>query len=64
MKNEDRVVELLAESLLKQDQQTALLGRTVEILGSLGKTLGTMNIRLEAMDSKLQRMDDKLDSLL
>ena len=42
MKNEDRIVELLAESLIKQDRQADLLGRVVKTLETMGNTIGTM----------------------
>jgi archaellum component FlaC len=77
MKNEDRIVELLAESLIKQDQQTGLLGKIVDvlvrfgngfnkitdILGTMSDTLISMDNRLGSMDGKLASMDQRLDSM-
>jgi uncharacterized coiled-coil protein SlyX len=70
MKNEDRIVELLAESLIKQDQQTGLLGKIVDVLVRFGNgfnkitdILGTMSDTMISMDNRLASMDDRLGSM-
>lgn len=56
MKNEGRIVELLAKSLIKQDQQAELLGKVVDTLGTMGKTLGTMSGTLDKHSGLLQNI--------
>jgi len=77
MKNEDRIVELLAESLRKLDQHSGLLGKVVDVLitfgnsfnkltgtlGDMSSTLISIDGRLESMDGRLGSMDGRLESM-
>ena len=63
MKNEDRIVELLAESLIKQDQQANLLGKMIDTLGTMGNTLGTMSGTLDKHSGLLQTIVTQLGAL-
>ena len=63
MKNEDRIVELLAESLIKQDRQADLLGRVVKTLETMGNTIGTMAGTLTKHSGLLQTIVTKLGIL-
>ncbi|MEX2593751.1 MAG: hypothetical protein WD426_13340 [Anditalea sp.] len=63
MKNEDKIVELLSELLIRQDKfETALnkLGSGLERLGSGLERLGS---GLERLESGLERLESGLDKL-
>jgi methyl-accepting chemotaxis protein len=56
MKNEpgrraDRIVELLAESLKRQDQM-------VEQIGSMNENIGSMNQKIESLGSRMDRVEN------
>ncbi len=57
MKNEDRIVELLSESLKRQDQM-------VEQMFGMNKQMSGMNQRLENVENKLGEHTDILKSLV
>lgn len=64
MKNEDRIVELLAESLRKQDQHSELLTKLVDGQEKL------VDVQEKLVDGQLQtnqrlgKLEDKFDRLL
>ena len=65
MKNEDRIVELLAESLKKQDQQNELLSNHSQLLDVLVQgqaqlllTAQETNKRLGAIEKGLEEMSE------
>ena len=58
MKNEDRIVEILADSLKKQDQQTELLNILVQGQAQLLLTAKETNQRLGAMEKNLAEISE------
>lgn len=60
MKNEDRIVELLAESLKGQDQQRALLKQHSKLLEQHSKLLGAMIDRQEQAESQQKASTERI----
>ena len=58
MKNEDRIVEILSDSLKKQDQQTELLNIIVQGQAQLLLTAQETNQRLAAMEKNLSEITE------
>ena len=58
MKNEERIVELLAESLKRQDQQADILTRLVAIVSEQGKDLQDQKVLLQKVVSSIEHMAD------
>ncbi len=49
MKNEDRIVELLSESLLKQDVQAELIVKNTQHIDVLSDQIGRMSDRMDTL---------------
>ncbi|MDE0472247.1 MAG: hypothetical protein OXH57_09930 [Ekhidna sp.] len=62
MKNEERIVELLAESLKRQDQQADILTRLVAIVSEQGKDLQDQKVLLQKVVSSIEHMADIFES--
>jgi hypothetical protein len=58
MKNEDRIVELLADSLKRQDQQNELLNALVQGQAQLLLTAQETNKRLGAIEKGVEEMSE------
>ena len=58
MKNEERIVEILADSLKKQDQQTELLNILVQGQAQLLLTAKETNERLAAMEKNQSAINE------
>ncbi len=58
MKNEDRIVELLADSLKRQDQQNELLNVLVQGQAQLLLAAQETNNRLGAIEKGLEEMSE------
>ncbi len=58
MKNEDRIVELLADSLKRQDQQNELLNVLVQGQAQLLLTAQETNKRLGAIEKGVEEMSE------
>ncbi len=64
MKSEDRIVELLAESLRKQDVQEEILNKLVEgqerLIQEFRKTNDHLLTRQEKLEDRIVRLEDKV----
>ena len=60
MKNEDRIVELLAESLKGQDQQKELLKQHSKLLEQHSKLLGTLVERQEQAEGQQKASTERI----
>lgn len=58
MKNEDRIAELLADSLKKQDQQNELLNVLVQGQAQLLLTAQETNKRLRSIENSLEEISE------
>ena len=58
MKNEDRIAELLADSLKKQDQQNELLNVLVQGQAQLLLTAQETNKRLSSIENSLEEISE------
>ena len=58
MKNEDRIAELLADSLKKQDQQNELLNVLVQGQAQLLLTAQETNKRLSSIEDSLEEVSE------
>ncbi len=60
MKNEDRIVEILADSLKKQDQQTELLNQQTELLNILVQGQAQLLLTAKETNGRLASMEKNL----
>ncbi|MGB3777588.1 MAG: hypothetical protein WA960_04470 [Tunicatimonas sp.] len=70
MQNEDRIVELLAESLKKQDQHSELLTLLVKsdekqnlILEQVVHQIQNLNGKVESLNGKVENLNGKVENL-
>lgn len=63
MKNKDRIAELLAESLQKQDQHSEILSKQNELLTRLVTSDEKQNIILEKLVDSVDSLNDRVDGL-
>ena len=56
MKNEDRIVELLAESLKRQD-------RMVEQIGNMSQNIGGLGNRMDKVENGIERVVTSVNAL-
>ena len=70
MKNEDRIVELLAESLKKQDQHSELFTLLVKsdekqnlILEQVVNQIATLNGKVEGLNGKVDQLNTDLKTM-
>lgn len=63
MKNEDRIVELLAESLQKQDRQSEILSNQIDLLAKLVESDEKQNLILEKVVESIDGLNNRVDGL-
>ena len=64
MKNEDKIVELLSESLMRQDRQEEILNKQTKLLETLVDQFHKMNdhllTRQDKIEDRVARLEDKV----
>ena len=60
MRNEDRLVDLLAESLKRQNRQTEILGKHSELLRKLVEGHDKLVYGFETLTSEFHKMNEHL----